>query len=340
MNKCYAPWGYFIVGLGGDVAPCCFINKGSFGNVNSQSIEQIWNGSAYRVTREKIAMGDYVGAGCGNCYLIKTENTIKSFGLVVDKGDCFSKNNKQNIAEYGEGCHSLRSRPMFYTLTVSKKCNLNCIMCWEKGGNHPDLSENVINSLSNEFVKYARSFVWVGGETFMLKPVLDFIDKFDTTTNPYLQFFATTNGTLLDESIGNRLNKFGGVNLVFSIDGATKETYEKIRRGANYENTMNNLRGCCDKTKHPNFVVSLNYVVMNSNIHEMADILKIANELGIYVSFYPVSGTHGDENIFENKLYGDRGSFDKYFELATKEAENSKHKDIIIKTLNYIKGLL
>ena len=50
-----------------------------------------------------------------------------------------------------------------------------------------------------------------------------------------------TNGTMLSEELARKFLKSGATRLRFSLDAATKETYEKVRLGAKYETTMKNI---------------------------------------------------------------------------------------------------
>jgi MoaA/NifB/PqqE/SkfB family radical SAM enzyme len=50
-----------------------------------------------------------------------------------------------------------------------------------------------------------------------------------------------TNATLLRESAGQAILDTGLDSLVVSIDGATRSTYERIRRGASFDAVLRNI---------------------------------------------------------------------------------------------------
>ncbi len=56
-----------------------------------------------------------------------------------------------------------------------------------------------------------------------------------------LRVLLSTNGTFLNEENSRRLLETGLDYLIFSFDGATKETYEKYRAGAHFEKVRDNL---------------------------------------------------------------------------------------------------
>jgi len=51
-----------------------------------------------------------------------------------------------------------------------------------------------------------------------------------------------TNATILTEELSRKLIEAGLSKIQFSFDGATKEVYEKMRKGANFERTLGNVR--------------------------------------------------------------------------------------------------
>ena len=52
----------------------------------------------------------------------------------------------------------------------------------------------------------------------------------------------TTNATLLNDTISKKIIDSGVDVVFFSVDGASKETFEKIRVGANFERVKENIR--------------------------------------------------------------------------------------------------
>ena len=63
--------------------------------------------------------------------------------------------------------------------------------------------------------------------------------------------------------------------LNISIDGATKETYEKLRLGGLWEKIIENLQFIKEQKKFP---VYLHMVVQKDNWHEMGKMLELADQ--------------------------------------------------------------
>jgi MoaA/NifB/PqqE/SkfB family radical SAM enzyme len=67
ISKCEAPWRWLVVNNRGDCLPCCFL-QGTVGNLERQSVEEIWNGLPMQELRASIAQGEVhplcQGASC------------------------------------------------------------------------------------------------------------------------------------------------------------------------------------------------------------------------------------------------------------------------------------
>ncbi|NLB34731.1 MAG: hypothetical protein GX817_02770, partial [Elusimicrobia bacterium] len=112
-----------------------------------------------------------------------------------------------------------------------------------------------------------------------------------------------TNGLMLNET---RLRKIADAkaDIILSIDGTQKESYEKIRKGATYENLIRILTRIKEFTQTPGneIKVQINPVIMRSNYKELEGFIKMAAKYGIYaVTFSPIRGIFGDENIFDSQ---------------------------------------
>ena len=57
----------------------------------------------------------------------------------------------------------------------------------------------------------------------------------------FIDIMMNTNATLLSEERSRKMLGSGLTRLRFSLDAATKETYEKIRVGAKYESVIKNI---------------------------------------------------------------------------------------------------
>jgi len=66
---CMAFWRDGVILWNGDFVPCCkdFDSKLVLGNINQDSLEDIWNSEKIRIMRKKQSEGDYNNGLCGDC---------------------------------------------------------------------------------------------------------------------------------------------------------------------------------------------------------------------------------------------------------------------------------
>jgi radical SAM protein with 4Fe4S-binding SPASM domain len=92
-----------------------------------------------------------------------------------------------------------------------------------------------------------------------------------------------TNATLINEKNAASLLK-GLDEIAISVDGATKETFEKIRFGANFEHVMKNIKLLTDmkkQTRSPT-LLKISLTCNRLNYKEIPKLSALAPKLGIY----------------------------------------------------------
>jgi sulfatase maturation enzyme AslB (radical SAM superfamily) len=113
-----------------------------------------------------------------------------------------------------------------------------------------------------------RIYLSGSAEPFASKSFRKLLTNFDKTKYPKVYDIQLhTNGTLFNQKMWEDMKEIQGMIKVIeiSIDAATKETYQKIRRGGNWEDLMDNLNFL--KTLPMGFILSM--VVQDTNYKEM-----------------------------------------------------------------------
>ena len=92
---------------------------------------------------------------------------------------------------------------------------------------------------------------------------------------------TVTNGLLLNADISRRIIESGLDKVLFSIDGASEETYESIRKGGSYKKAVENIKEFLHirnslNSKKP--FVRVQMVKMDLNIHEVDRFMDIWKE--------------------------------------------------------------
>jgi MoaA/NifB/PqqE/SkfB family radical SAM enzyme len=82
----------------------------------------------------------------------------------------------------------------------------------------------------------------------------------------------------------------------FSMDGATMEVYEEIRTGSNFQRVCENLANVATLRAGKVPKTMINFVLMNTNFHQVEDIVRLAARLGVdQVNFKQCDVIRGEE---------------------------------------------
>ena len=96
-----------------------------------------------------------------------------------------------------------------------------------------------------------------------------------------LSYSFQTNGLLvkqMDPRVRNIFEKLHTLNV--SIDGASKDTYEALRRGGTWKKIRENLEFIGQLKHRHGFKLVLHMVVQRQNWHEMSDMCDLGSGLG------------------------------------------------------------
>jgi radical SAM protein with 4Fe4S-binding SPASM domain len=136
--------------------------------------------------------------------------------------------------------------PKRIVLESTNHCNLKCPSCitgigWRKNRGFMDfeLFKRVVDEISQHQECFYISLQG-GGEPLLHKRIFDFLEYLHKK-NPDIRSQISTNGTLLNEKNASRIFASPLKEIVFSVDGFTKATFEKLRKGANYDVVMTNI---------------------------------------------------------------------------------------------------
>ena len=127
--RCHLPWQSMVIDSYGQVMPCgywkAFRNNNPYcGNLEDNSLLEIWNGEVYRRLRKNMAAGDLEAAGCVKCFALEQGIPM---GLMYDEdADCeqpprtgYAKNIHLLKEEISMEAMSLKAQPTVISLTPS-----------------------------------------------------------------------------------------------------------------------------------------------------------------------------------------------------------------------------
>jgi MoaA/NifB/PqqE/SkfB family radical SAM enzyme len=171
--------------------------------------------------------------------------------------------------------------PLFIAWQLNSACNLDCLHCCEEAGHSmPDeLTKEEIMDFCQQIVELKVPYVAIsGGEPLLHKHFFE-ISEFLRSSGVSLK--VETNGVLIDREVANRFAELGFRSVQVSVDGATSQTFERLRLKGNWKKTIDACRYLVEAGVHTEIV----FVPTKFNIHETDDIIEMAYRMGIY-GFY------------------------------------------------------
>jgi len=131
--------------------------------------------------------------------------------------------------------------PIRLDIESTTYCNLDCRMCprskMERRDMHMDF--DMFRSVIDPLAPYLSSVsMHLFGEPLMAP---DFLKMVTYCNGHGIKTEASTNATLLDEPTAVSVINSGLHTLTISLDGASKETYEYIRRNSDYEKVVRHI---------------------------------------------------------------------------------------------------
>ncbi len=133
--------------------------------------------------------------------------------------------------------------PIRLWIEATSLCNYRCIMCPNKELKKQDKGYMEFD-LYKKIIDEAKDFVFDinlahRGES-LLHPQLYKMICYAKENHLFTKLH--TNGSLLTEEMSRKIIHSGLDRLSFSFDGFQKETYEKIRKGGDFNNTIKNIK--------------------------------------------------------------------------------------------------
>lgn len=166
-----------------------------------------------------------------------------------------------------------RAFPDYLQIETTSFCNAKCIMC-----SHYFSNNKGADYLRNDTLKHMRDAVALSrtislngmGEPFISPLVTNQIEQYAHYGN---RIVTNTNLSVLSDKLISQINScFDWLEV--SVDGASEETYERIRKNLKFNTVLRNL----DRLKNecPNVRKHIATVVMRQNVKEMPQMVELA----------------------------------------------------------------
>ena len=210
-----------------------------------------------------------------------------------------------------------------------RRCNLTCKHCYSISADKDFPGElntaEVFKVMDDLKAFHVPVLILSGGEPLMRPDIFE-ISKRAKDMGFYVGL--STNGTMIDESNINDIEKIGYDYVGISIDGV-KETHDKFRRkiGA-FDESMQGIRLC----REAGIKVGMRFTLTMDNAHELPDLLNIMEEEKVdkfYLSHLNYAG-RGNKNRKDDVVHQlTRDAMDLLFDTAWQHVVEGREREFV-----------
>lgn len=273
----------------GNTRCCCttFVRP-DIGNILEKSPSEIWNSDLHKIL------------------CLSTENRTFSF---CDKSMCplfVAKKSEEIKAD--ERCYKkLKCAPEVLALGYDASCNLACSTCRRElhfaEGEELRTVNQITEIVKKEYLPECSFLILAGNGEVFASPAYRSVYESEACNPRFIRLLS--NGMLFNQRnwehfIKGRRQK---IMLTVSIDAATKETYENIRRNGNFDVLQKNMEFASQLRKSGGLCYfRMNFVVQKENYREMVPFVAWGQKLGVDEIFFTKIlnwGTYTQEEFAE-----------------------------------------
>jgi len=249
----------------------------------------------------------------------KTDKLIQTKPLTPVR----QKNTAENAKEMKAGETLLKSKPQRFVFEMTNACNLNCVMCGRNAKHFKPAHFNIdwLKKLEPVAGSVEEVTLMGWGEPTMHPQFTDFLRWAE---NFGMRKYFCTNGIKLGELTPVIFENKVDV-IAISMDAANHELNNTIRRGADFNVIVNNIKKIVSEKKridtpwpYMNFVTTL----MKKNLNEFPKIVQLAAEIGLD-EVKGVFLTVFDEAMASESLYNSMDRVKEVFDEAYRIASDT-----------------
>lgn len=197
------------------------------------------------------------------------------------------------LDSYGRLTYNLR-------ISVTSKCNLNCIFCHKEGNNvlEDKLTPEVIEEVVKIATSYgARKVKITGGEPLIRKDIIEIVNRVSSVQG-IQELSMVTNASLL-EPLAEPLKKAGLDRVNVNIPSLNPKKYREVTKG----NLEHAIRGIKSAVKHELIPVKINMVLLKGiNDDELDDYIKFSTELNSQIQIIELEPLRIKSELYD-KMY-------------------------------------
>lgn len=274
----------------GDVFMCCptWLDT-PIGNIQTQTVNDIWNGKKAQEIRNSILDGSFKFCNHSRCPFLQTESSpVERVDEVKDPELRHIIDNRLTVLPYG---------PREINCAFDKSCNLACPSCRtevivERDDNNREQILRIRDKIRTEALKDADLLYITGsGDPFGSPFFREWLQTMKRDEMPKLKRIRLhTNAQMWTPKVWNSIpQEIREVitSTEISIDAATQETYAVNRRGGDFGKLLRNLE-FISLLRHrgPLESVTISMVVQNNNFMEMPAFVQLGKGYAFDIVYF------------------------------------------------------
>ena len=285
---CMTPWLSLEVDVDSKLHRCCLWDRDQ--GTTSDSIVEYFESSEQQKLKQDFLNGKQPDA-CYKCWQVESAG-----GTSKRLNDNYVFREHKFDIDYND---TATSKIVNLDIKLGNKCNLACRICssrcsstWSKYDSAVNVEFDWLDNESSNFwsdiiniSKDVKYITFAGGEPLLDKTHRKLLQYFiDQNLSKDIALHYNTNGTVFADFLFDYWDQFKTVELSFSIDAVgNRFMYERF--GSTWGTVSNNLQ----KYKDTDYVCNIYATVTNINIMYSDEVFKLANELGIGLTFSALS---------------------------------------------------
>lgn len=279
---CMLPWVHLYVSPHGYVNPCCLApweKDQVLGDINQQSVAEIWNGAPMRDLRKKM-LRDKPDSKCWQCYenerlgiRSQRQNANRDF---IHRLDWALETSRDGRVQ--------QSKPIYWDIRISNLCNFKCRICghhssskWYEEAKELQLlsfPEGIHKSVKDfgglldqlaPFVTDLEEIYFAGGEPLVMEEHYQILEMLLQKGKSDIRLKYSTNFStrhFKGRDVFALWNQFAQVHLLASLDGSGARG-ELQRKGQVWEDVVAMRKQLLEEAPHVQFIICSTITAMN-----------------------------------------------------------------------------
>ena len=166
------------------------------------------------------------------------------------------------------------------SIDITYNCNFRCKHCFNSSGCIADsleLSDEEFFLIAEDIAEqHPDSLCFCGGEPLLRKDLIFSIAKHFLEHSKETILSMVSNGSMLDDSVAQRLHEVGISRVQISLDGSTAETHDWLRQRGSFVSAINALT----ILKNHQIESAVAFSPNSHNKNELSDVIDMVAELG------------------------------------------------------------